>query len=170
MRRGAFVRLVLVSGLIGLGIASLGAPGEVPSPEEENPFPPAPEGFSLEDADPEQGREIFLRSCASCHGEDGSGDGRIETDPPARDLRDPERMERFTDWQILSVIRDGGKPYGLSKRMIPWGSMLDDRELRDVTAFVRSLSSGEPEDGETEESEEPGPPAESPDGSAARGS
>lgn len=159
MRSGNLVRLALMSAVIGLGGAPTPTPGEVPALEEETPFPPVPEHFSLEDADPETGREIFVRSCASCHGEDGSGDGRIETDPPARDLRDPERMDRLSDWQILSVIRDGGKPYGLSERMIPWGSMLDDDELRDVAAFVRSLSSRPAEDsgppGDSEPVEKP---------------
>lgn len=109
--------------------------------QEAVEVPPPPEGFSL--GDPERGRELFVKKCATCHGEDGSGQGRIKTDPPARDLRDPERMEERSDWEIYLVIRDGGKALGLASTMFPWGNLLEEQEMRDLAAFVRSLSSAQ---------------------------
>lgn len=108
------------------------APGEVVT------TPPPPAGFTLGDV--ARGRERFLKTCASCHGEDGSGHGRVKTDPPARDLRDPALMDRRSDWEIFLVIRDGGKARGLSPKMLPWGKILSDDQIRDLAAFVRTLS------------------------------
>jgi mono/diheme cytochrome c family protein len=149
---------VLAGALLAAGAAAAPpeAPaGEVTAPSEVGPggaaaeapeaaageaveAPPTPAGFALGDA--ARGRERFLKTCASCHGEDGSGHGRIRTDPPARDLRDAALMDRRSDWEIFLVIRDGGKARGLSPKMLPWGKILSDDQIRDLAAFVRSLS------------------------------
>ena len=100
---------------------------------------PPPDGFTL-DGDAERGRELFAKRCAVCHGDDGSGEGRVRTKPPARDLRDPARMDPRSDWQIYLVIRDGGEAIGLAPAMIAWGSLLDEQELHDLAVFVRTLS------------------------------
>jgi mono/diheme cytochrome c family protein len=107
----------------------------------------APAGFALA-GDAERGRAIFAKSCAICHGVDGSGHGRIALDPPARDLRDASRMEKRSDWEVYRVIRDGGKILDLSPRMVPWGSILDDQEIHDVGAYVRFLAEGDAGDTE----------------------
>lgn len=113
----------------------------LPAQELED-IPPAPEGFTLV-GDPEAAREEYQKKCAICHGENGDGKGRLTLDPPARDLRDRERMGRRSDWEIYVVIRDGGKKHGLSPQMIPWGGLLTEQELHDMTAFIRSLGEDE---------------------------
>lgn len=101
--------------------------------------PPPPEGFEVR-GDAEAGKAVYLKKCALCHGENGDGKGRIKLDPPARDLRDEERMDKRTDWEIYLVIRDGGKALGLSEKMLPWGDLVSEQELHDLTAFIRTLS------------------------------
>ena len=38
------------------------------------------------------------------------------------------------------MIRDGGKVLGLSEKMLPWGKLVSEQELHDLTVFIRSLS------------------------------
>lgn len=131
--------LLTLAGLLAAAAVFLPSPGS--RAQEAVEVPPPPEDFSP--GDPDRGRELFVKKCATCHGEDGSGQGRIKTDPPARDLRDAERMDRRSDWEIYLVIRDGGKALGLSGKMFPWGNLLEEQEIRDLVAFVRSLSSAQ---------------------------
>ena len=54
-------------------------------------------------------------------------------------------MATLTDCDIYKVIDKGGASVGKSVLMAPWGPVLnptgtDDKQLRDVIAFVRSLS------------------------------
>lgn len=138
MMRSALPLLVLV---LLLGSAGLVALAETAPP---------PDGFVL-DGDAARGRELFAKRCAVCHGDNGDGQGRVRTKPPARDLRDPARMDPRTDWQIYLAIRDGGEAIGLSPTMIAWGSLVDDQALHDLAVFVRSLSKPpEAASGETE--------------------
>ena len=118
----------------------LGA-AEQPATESthESVVPPAPEGFVL-NGNAERGARLYSDVCVLCHGTKGDGKGRLKIDPPVRDLRDRERMDKRTDWEIYLVIRDGAQVLGLSEKMFGWGSTLSDREIRDLAAYVRVLS------------------------------
>ncbi len=100
---------------------------------------PPPEGWELR-GDAAAGREDFVKKCAVCHGESGDGHGRLKIDPPPRDLRDAEYMDTRSDWQIYLAIRDGGPAVGMSRQMIAWSSLLNEQEMHNATAYVRSLS------------------------------
>ena len=47
---------------------------------------------------------------------------------------------RRSDWEIYLTVRDGGQVIGLSPKMFGWGKALSDQEIRDMSAFVRSLA------------------------------
>ncbi len=131
--RFAFLLLLLV----GLGMP-------MASGEEEVSAPAPPADFELR-GEAAAGKPVYLKKCALCHGENGNGVGKIKIDPPARDLRDRERMSQRSDWEIYVVIRDGGKVLGLSELMLPWGGQVSDQDLHDLTAFVRTLGEDEAE-------------------------
>jgi mono/diheme cytochrome c family protein len=137
MRRYLASSLPLVlSSLLGLLAAvALPAAEEV----DRSKLPPEPAGFRL-DGDLERGAVVFRKSCALCHGPEGKGDGRIKSEPPPRDLTDPEALRTASDWELYQVIAEGGQVLGLAPKMLPWKDMLDERELRDVAAYVRSLA------------------------------
>jgi mono/diheme cytochrome c family protein len=40
----------------------------------------------------------------------------------------------------MAVIKLGGPAVGKSPLMAPWGGTLDDQQIRDVIAFVRTLA------------------------------
>lgn len=103
--------------------------------------PPEPQGFKL-NGDPARGKATFERSCALCHGPAGKGDGTMAPSlhPKPQDLTDRTVMAKRSDWEVYLVIRDGGKVLGLSPQMYSFKSLLQDQQIRDVAAYVRSLA------------------------------
>lgn len=125
-------RVRLVFGLLALGLAIAPAAG-------------APTG-----GDPERGERLYRRYCAVCHGSGGRGDGPnaafLEDDQP-RDLTDSRYFARLSDEHLYRVIADGGAAIRGSRFMPPWGRTLSPAQLRDLVAFVRTLSTKSPLDG-----------------------
>lgn len=95
----------------------------------------------------EAGKALFQTNCASCHGENGDGNG-----PAAEQLilkpRDfalaafkfdtDANWERGTDEDIANVIKNGAAVYGGSTMMVPWGH-LSDQEIKGLVSYIRSL-------------------------------
>lgn len=82
------------------------------------------------------GRARFEQYCAVCHGPRGKGDGPMAkaTSPPAPSLGSSD-VRSMTDEALLAVIADGKGAV-----MPGWRGLLNDQELLDVVAYVRSLS------------------------------
>lgn len=89
-----------------------------------------------------RGRALYGYYCAVCHGEQGNADGfnayNLRT-PPTRHT-DPILMGTLSDTQIHRMIKEGGRAMGRSPQMPPWGGVLNDREIAEVTAFIRTLA------------------------------
>lgn len=87
------------------------------------------------------GKVHYEYYCALCHGKTGDSDGfnayNLRT-PPTRHT-DPILMGTLSDTQIQRIIKEGGGALGRSPQMPPWGGVLSDREIADVTAFIRTL-------------------------------
>jgi cytochrome c oxidase cbb3-type subunit 3 len=101
------------------------------------PPPPPPEVAA--DGLLAQGREIFLARCATCHGNDGRGDGPIARHligPPVGNLTDDQWKHGDRPDQVLAVIGRGVP----NTRMDGWGRVLDPPELRAVAAYVYYLA------------------------------
>ena len=96
-----------------------------------------------EGADPNVGRgkATYGELCAKCHGAGGKGDGKeaatLTTKP--KDFTDCARMAKSTDEQLFKIVKGGGVAADLSKDMPPYGDALEDDEIRDTIAFIRSL-------------------------------
>lgn len=92
--------------------------------------------------DARQGKVLYEYYCALCHGTTGNADGfnayNLRT-PPTRHT-DPILMGTLSDTQIQRIIREGGGALGRSPQMPPWGGVLSDREIAEVTAFIRTLT------------------------------
>ena len=86
-------------------------------------------------------KKEFVRFCAKCHGNEGKGDGpqadALTTKP--RDFTDCARMKTISDDTIFTAIKEGGEAVHLSKDMPAWKDGMEDDEIHDLVAYVRSL-------------------------------
>jgi cytochrome c oxidase cbb3-type subunit 3 len=92
-------------------------------------------------ADLDAAKKDFVRFCSKCHGPGGKGDGpqADALDPKPRDLTDCARMKPIPDDTLFTAIKEGGAAVQLSKDMPAWKDGMDDGEIRDLVAYVRSL-------------------------------
>lgn len=92
-------------------------------------------------ADPAAAKKDFTRFCTKCHGNEGKGDGpqadALTTKP--RDFTDCTRMKAISDQDLFTAVKEGGEAIHLSKDMPAWKDGMDDAEIHDLVAFVRTL-------------------------------
>lgn len=86
--------------------------------------------------------EKFVTFCGPCHGPAGRGDGAAAAalNPKPRNFTDGTYMNGRTDAQLINVIKNGSAAEKLSPLMVGYGSMLNDKEIKDVVAFIRSVA------------------------------
>jgi len=89
------------------------------------------------DAQIAQGKTIFDRTCFTCHGTTGKGDGMAAAalNPKPADFTDPEHSSYYSDRGRLYIIKNGIK----NSPMVGWGSSLNEKEILAVYAYVKSL-------------------------------
>jgi len=87
----------------------------------------------LEGADLAQGAEVWRRSCAGCHGDEGRGGGYRAggMDPAPADLVSPS-ARFFSPAAELLLVREGSPGTG----MPAWNRSLSDEQTRDVYAWL----------------------------------
>jgi mono/diheme cytochrome c family protein len=83
-----------------------------------------------------EGRKLYLRHCASCHGPSGKGDGSMALagGTPAN-LTDETWDHGSSDGEIFVVIRDG-----TSSDMEPYKDRLTEKQMWQLVNYIRSLS------------------------------
>lgn len=103
--------------------------------------PLEPAGFRLA-GDAQRGKAGYLKRCALCHGDSGDGGGTLAPglDPKPTAFSTPGLLAKRTDWELYLAVRDGGQAIGLAPTMSGWGKLVSDQEVRDMTAYVRSLA------------------------------
>ena len=103
-------------------------------------------GFAL-GGDAARGQVVYAQFCGSCHGEGGVGDGAAAAaiNPKPANFTDVKHAAQVSDEYIYKMIKEGGAANGKSPFMVAWGPVLgDDAKVRDVAAYVRSLSKPKP--------------------------
>jgi mono/diheme cytochrome c family protein len=160
MSRVSWVSLITI-GLLAAGCGAgeeggqtAAAPAAAAAPPAAAPAPPPPPPAAAPTAaldcknptgefrgDKARGATLYAQTCASCHGPGGKGDGpAAPKDPPPADHTDPKRMGALTDADVYKVICGGGASVGKSPLMAAWGPIVGDQGIRDLIAFIRSLS------------------------------
>ena len=87
-----------------------------------------------------QGKYLFLRYCATCHGDDGRGDGQNAStlNPPPPDMT---AAKTSRDAPLLrKVITEGSAAVGRSSLSPPWGRRLTRQEIDYLVAYCQSLN------------------------------
>ena len=87
-----------------------------------------------------KGKEVYVKTCAPCHGEGGKGDGPAAAalNPKPRDHTNGAYMDTLTNQHIYTVIKQGGAQFGFPT--MPAQPQLSDEDVKNTVAFVRSLS------------------------------
>ena len=88
-------------------------------------------------------KQVFDFYCAQCHGEKGDGKGinvtkSFSTDP--RNFTNTADMEKRSDDDIRTVIKDGGPAISKSPLMPPWGATISAAEVDGLLAYIRKLA------------------------------
>jgi mono/diheme cytochrome c family protein len=90
-----------------------------------------------------QGREAYLRYCASCHGIDAKGHGLVT---PSLRKKPPDltrisgRYGKFPKAKIRSIITGETRlPVHGAKEMPVWGGILQDSVLDDLVKYLESI-------------------------------
>ena len=86
-----------------------------------------------------QGKILFAHYCATCHGDDGKGDGQNASNlnPPPPDMsvsanpRDPALLRK--------VIAEGSAAIGRSPQSPPWGRSLSRQQIDYLIAYCQSI-------------------------------
>jgi mono/diheme cytochrome c family protein len=83
------------------------------------------------------GANMFNRSCASCHGKTGQGDGPAakQLTPPPSNLVDGEWKHGTSDAEIFTVIRNGVP----KTAMKGFASKMTEHEIWDVINYLHSI-------------------------------
>ena len=93
-------------------------------------------------ADPNQGAHWFSFYCVHCHGWNGKGDGPTASalDPRPRNQTNGKYMNNITNLELFTVIKGGGEARELSSMMPPWGNVMQDQDIWNTIAFLRSIA------------------------------
>src|SRR5271155_4961309 len=95
----------------------------------KNPLPETDEVVS-------QGQEVFLGSCAQCHGADGRGDTNIGRNmaPPAMDLSS-SHVQHWSDAELFWIVQNGVRLTGMPS----WKSSISDNDTWKLARFIHNL-------------------------------
>ncbi len=87
------------------------------------------------------GKAIYDANCATCHGPNGAGDGPAGAalNPKPANFTDPAFWAKVSDEEIKKAIKEGGAAVGKSPLMAPWGGVLNDQQVDEVIAYIKSL-------------------------------
>ena len=92
----------------------------------------------MERPNSEAGERIYKQNCINCHGSSGRGGGAAadKLDPKPADLTS-DKTQAKQDTELLETIKFG-RP---GTAMPGWMSEIDERDMRDLIAYIRSLGS-----------------------------
>jgi mono/diheme cytochrome c family protein len=97
--------------------------------KKTNPLPETDEVVS-------QGQEVFLGSCAQCHGPDARGGGSLgrSMDPPAMDLT-TSHVQHWSDGEIFWIIQNGVRLTGMPS----WKSGISENDTWKLARYIHNL-------------------------------
>ena len=90
-----------------------------------------------------QGKHLFDRYCATCHGDAGKGDGQNASNlaPPPPDLTVPKPADAA---YVRRVIAEGSAAVGRSPLSPPWGRNLSPQQVEYLTLYCLKLRAPQP--------------------------
>ena len=91
-----------------------------------------------------QGKHLFDRYCATCHGDAGKADGQNASNlnPPVPDLTTSKNLADAA--YVRRVIAEGSAAVGRSPLSPPWGRSLSPQQIEYLTQYCQSLAARKP--------------------------
>jgi mono/diheme cytochrome c family protein len=89
-----------------------------------------------------QGKYIYGRYCAVCHGDQGAGDGfnAYNLDPKPHSLADSTYVAALSDEALSQVIALGGRGVNKSVLMPAYDGTLNQDQISYLVAYIRRLA------------------------------
>ncbi len=84
---------------------------------------------------------VYDHYCAHCHGDDGTGSGRLwasELSPRPADLTALDADREY----LITAIRDGSASHGKSNLCPPWGRTISPTDIERLAHYITALGSG----------------------------
>jgi hypothetical protein len=102
-----------------------------------------PNNDSLLTFEQRQGKYIFVKYCAVCHGELGKSNGfnTYNLNPKPRNFSDSNFISSYSKERLAESIIKGGRGVNKSPLMPSYGGTLNKEEIEYVNKYVRFLSS-----------------------------
>ena len=91
-----------------------------------------------------QGKRLFAQYCATCHGDEGKGDGQNASNlhPPPPDLTASKNLGDAA--HLRRVIVEGSAAVGRSPLSPPWGRTLSAQEIEYLALYCQRLATTSP--------------------------
>ena len=124
------MKLLIACSLVLLFTAAATGQGNPDAARIKNPVAATPESVS-------EGKRLYTRHCASCHGSNAEGGAGNDLIPAAPDLTGKAWKHGSTDGEIFSSIKNGVPP---DLNMIGFGDQLKDADIWNVVNYLRSLA------------------------------
>jgi mono/diheme cytochrome c family protein len=84
------------------------------------------------------GKELWDKNCAACHGKDGKGDTKMGKKVGVKDYSDAKVQAELTDAKALKAIKEGVTEDGKEK-MKSFAEKVNDEEAKALVAYLRTL-------------------------------
>jgi len=120
---------IILMSVVWLGGASTRAAQGTPA-TLKNPVAASAESIAA-------GKQVYTRSCATCHGTSGEGGPGNDLIPAAPDLTDATWDHGSTDGEIFTSIKNGVAP---DFNMTPFKDRLKDEDIWNVVNYLRSIA------------------------------
>lgn len=98
-------------------------------------------GSGARSAHAQDAKQIYEKTCTTCHGPSGKGDGPAGKmlKPPPADLG--TAATKASEADLIKIIKEGGKAVGRSAAMPAYGNKLNDEQIKDLVQLVKGFSS-----------------------------
>jgi cytochrome c553 len=95
-------------------------------------------GMAALSASAADGKALYEKDCAKCHGVDGKGDTKMGKKYNCKDYSDPKVQAELKDDAAIKAIKEGVKDKEGKPVMKPAESLSDD-DVKALVAYMRTL-------------------------------
>jgi mono/diheme cytochrome c family protein len=85
------------------------------------------------------GKAIFEKDCAKCHGADGKGKTKMGEKLGVKDYTDAKVQGELKDAEMVKAIKEGVKEKGTDKTKMKAFADLTDDQVKSLVAYIRAF-------------------------------